>query len=475
MKKTFTLSAMALSVAFAGCSSSDGGGSSAQPAYSFESQFEAGESSISYSGQTARQVLISDLKSLIAGDFATATVASDVLDELNALYDANSGGDIDNTNYLLTKGAETLSPGPTYGDISTGKDLKEKIAGEDNSLRHTTLRGWATGLDANPTPDEFVQYLFGIVAANAVDPSVRLNPVDAGDALPPYLTVTGVDLQQLTNKFLLMSVAYSQGTGDYLSDDLGNGKGINASAEQTVNNGVPKPYSGLEHAWDEAFGYFGAARDYDLYTDAEIRNHSSAEGNPRGEGYFDTNGDGEIDLRSEINFAAAVNAAKRDFGSSDDAKTNFTAAIFDAFVRGRSLITESGADVDLVELEAQRDIIVNNWEKVYAATAVHYINDTLQDMNDFGTNDYSFRNHAKHWSELKGFVMGLQFNPNALISITDIETINTNLGDAPVLSTADTTTINNYRASLIASRDILQAAYNFADENMGDANGENGW
>ncbi|WP_197471907.1 hypothetical protein, partial [Oleiphilus sp. HI0067] len=73
------------------------------------------------------------------------------------------------------------------------------------------------------------------------------------------------------------------------------------------------------------------------------------------------------------------------------------------------------------------------------------------------------------------FVMCLQFNPNALISITDIETINTNLGDAPVLSTADTTTINNYRASLIASRDILQAAYNFADENMGDANGENGW
>jgi|GEM_PF-5392967 len=93
MKKTFTLSAMALSVAFAGCSSSDGGGSSAQPAYSFESQFEAGESSISYSGQTARQVLISDLKSLIAGDFATATAASDVLDEFCLLYTSPSPRD----------------------------------------------------------------------------------------------------------------------------------------------------------------------------------------------------------------------------------------------------------------------------------------------------------------------------------------------------------------------------------------------
>ncbi len=479
MKKIFALSALALGVSMAGCSSdsSDSSNNASSPTvevgpgYAFTSQFIEGESSVSYSGQTARQVLISDLKSLVANDFATASSSDDVLAQLNALYDADSGSDIDNTDYLLSKSGQELTPAPTYGAISSGKDLKGKIAGEDNDLRHETLRGWTSGLDATPTPDEFVQYLFQIVADNAVSETIRLNPADANETLPPFVTTSGVDVQQLSNKFLLMAVAYSQGTGDYLSDDLGDGKGINASNEQKEG----KNYSSLEHAWDEGFGYFGAARDYDEYSDAEICAHSSVDGEPRGEGYYDTDGDGLIDLRSEINFAAAVNAAKRDLGSVDLAPTDYTTAIFDAFVAGRRLISLQPEGY-LTDLAAQRDIVVNNWEKVYAATAVHYINDTLQDMNDFGTEDYSFRNHAKHWSELKGFVMGLQFNPNALISIEQVEMIsNTYLGDAPVLSTAEQSEIDAYRASLIEARDLLQEVYDFSEANMGDENGENGW
>ena len=48
------------------------------------------------------------------------------------------------------------------------------------------------------------------------------------------------------------------------------------------------------------------------------------------------------------------------------------------------------------------------WENAIAATVVHYINDVLQDMSDFGTADYSFSSHAKHWGELKGFSLALQ-------------------------------------------------------------------
>lgn len=476
MKKTFALSTLALSVALAGCSSSnDSTTATAAPAYTFESQFEAGESSISYSGQTARQILMADLKSLAASDFSGSADAAAVVTALNKLYNS----DVDAENYTFSKGdSVTLAPAPTYGSISTGKTLQGKMAGVDNTSRDTALLGWSkttadgARLGANPSPDSFVQFMFQRIGNNY---AANVRTVADGDGtgtltLKPYQSEDGVDLQQLSNKFLLMAVAYSQGTVDYLGDF--SGKGVNASASQTVKNGSAKTYSGLEHAWDEGFGYFGAARDYDQYTDLEIRAKGTG---PRGKGYFDTNGDGNIDLGSEINFAAAVNAAKRDVGSADSAKTDFTKDIFDAFVAGRKLITEQGANIDRDALRAQRDIIVNGWEKVYAATVVHYINDTLQDMNKFGTADYSFANHAKHWSEMKGFAMGLYFNPNALITTAQLNDFHTKVGDAPVLSTDTSARITAYKTALVEARNILKAAYSFADANLGDNNGENGW
>ena len=37
-------------------------------------------------------------------------------------------------------------------------------------------------------------------------------------------------------------------------------------------------------------------------------------------------------------------------------------------------------------------------------------------MTDYNNADgsYSYANHAKHWGELKGFALGLQFNPWSL-------------------------------------------------------------
>ena len=72
----------------------------------------------------------------------------------------------------------------------------------------------------------------------------------------------------------------------------------------------------------------------------------------------------------------------------------------------------------MTQLKAHRDTIVSTWEKCVAATALHYINDTLQDMAKFGTDDYSFASHAKHWGELKGFALGLQFNPKSPLNET---------------------------------------------------------
>ena len=67
---------------------------------------------------------------------------------------------------------------------------------------------------------------------------------------------------------------------------------------------------------------------------------------------------------------------------------------------------------------------------------VHYINDTLQDMADFDTADYSFSSHAKHWSELKGFALGFQFNPRSPMSAEDFDVLHALIGMSPVLEDA---------------------------------------
>jgi hypothetical protein len=132
-----------------------------------------------------------------------------------------------------------------------------------------------------------------------------------------------------------MVVFFSQGTDDYLDSDV-DGKGLLSSNAQVVKDGVAKPYSALGHAWDEGFGYFGAARDYNDYTDTQAAGKGEV-GTPRAKGYHDTNGDGKIDLKSEYNFGHSRNCAKRDRGSAGGATTDFSKDVMDAFLAGRTL------------------------------------------------------------------------------------------------------------------------------------------
>ena len=75
---------------------------------------------------------------------------------------------------------------------------------------------------------------------------------------------------------------------------------------------------------------------------------------------------------------------------------------------------------------------------------------------------YSFTNHAKHWSELKGFAIGLQLNPRSKLSDADFAQLHLLIGDAPVLSTASMAQRQQYVTDLLAARDIMALAYAFA-------------
>jgi hypothetical protein len=114
----------------------DGGPDQVPAQYEFNSRFGAG-SSVSYTGQTFRHVLVAELKGRIGGltariDQGTLTpTTGSVLAELNFYldFDPNTGADVDSAV------AATFTSPPatqtTFGDFGSTAKLRDKIAGND--------------------------------------------------------------------------------------------------------------------------------------------------------------------------------------------------------------------------------------------------------------------------------------------------------------------------------------------------------
>lgn len=438
--------------------------------YSFDHMAGGEGSSVSNSGQIHRQALISGMKNYLSGLTAEADAnaglsANEVLANLLFFFDyeAATGADLPHGLSFQAEPAQT-----NWGDLSD-KNLRSKLAGNDSG--GTDHKDWSSefvGWDGVASPTALVDAWAGMIASAAELRAVGTIPNDpiSGEPIAKvYLNDQGHDLQQLAQKFLMGAVSFSQGTDDYLDSDV-DGKGLKSS--NAVEAG--KSYSKLAHAWDEAFGYFGAAHDYNEYTDDEIAGKGGRED---WQGHHDSNSDGVIDLKSEVNWGHSVNAAKRDRGSADGAKTDYTKEAFDAFLAGRHLIQHAGETLsadEMTALEGHRDIIVAAWEKAIAATGVHYINDCLQDL---AVDPLPYANYAKHWGELKGFTLGLQFNPRSPVSSADFVQLHSLLGNGPKLP--GQAGYESYADDLRAARTLLGAAYGFAAANLGDDNGENGW
>ncbi len=455
-----------------------GGTASFDDPYDFESRFQPGVSAVNYAGQSFRHTLIDAMNSYVGaltqridGSMNPPQTQAELvaaLDYYFAFDDASSSAD--SHGVVTMPGALQTS----WGDISSGKDLVGKFAGNDSSTDHkdwddgVSFVGWAdVSINGNApidSPETLLRAFFstlGTLVENRVNGNIPDEPGTTTDIAEVYVTADGRDLKQLIQKFALMSITYSQATDDYL-DDATADKGLLASNAQDGDS----PYSALGHAWDEGFGYFGAARDYSLYTDDELAGEG---GRSDWQGMHDTNGDGSIDLLREINWGASVNAAKRDFGSDASAMTDFTKEAFDAFVAGRTLILMADDDLtaaQVTELTGHAETAIGAWEKAIVATVIHYINDTISDTQAVGTAGYSFLDHAKHWSEMKGFALGLQFNPKSQLSDADFLTLHTLLADAPVLADANPAARTAYVTSLTQARTLLANAYGFATVNV---------
>lgn len=455
-----------------------GGGDPFAAPYEWESRFVPGAYAVAHDGQTARHVLIESMKSyigglttMIDGDMNPPQTQAELMSALLYYYefdDASSGGD--------SHGIATDPPplATTFEGISTGKMLKDKFAGNDASTDHKDWKdgvsfvGWSdlsiNGGEPIGSPEALLMAYFDTLGQLVEDRVNGTIPNEPGTSTPiskVFVTPTGLDLQQLIQKFLVMGVAFSQGADDYL-DNATEGKGLLTSNAQDGD----KPWSVLEHQWDEGFGYFGAAHDYSLYSDEEI---AGSGGRPDWQVYHDTNGDGAIDFMREFNWGASTNAAKRDLGAT--VAIDLTKDAFDAFVQGRELIMGAGETLtseELTELEGYAEAAVAAWDKAIAATVIHYINDTIADTEaiDDDPGSYNFYDHAKHFGEMKGFALGLQFNPRSPISDADFAAFHTQVGDKPVLADATAVERAAYIQSLLMARDILAQAYGFDSDNV---------
>ena len=335
--------------------------------------------STSYTGQVARHVLHNSLKKL-AGK-GNGNPNPELKATMMSYYSSKDAGRkiIDPTSKGEFKVKQTM-----VDEISKGKNLKGK-----------TYKGLVNGFPGQMSGPEVFEFLID----------------KASSSNKGFDPVTGYNYPQLISKFMMGAVFYSQAVDNYLDEKMG--------ADNKPNNKPYKKgahYTGKEHSWDEAFGYFGAP----AHTMALNAKQAYGIAKRKDIKVADANGDGVVDLKTEMTFAHAYYAA-----DSDKAGTKYMHTIVDAFIKGRQLIRDAdGAaltDEQRAKLMSYVKVIKTNWERVIAEAAFKYAGSCYKDLEKLrtivesnGDASKAFAAYGKHWGELKGFLMALETSGRSL-------------------------------------------------------------
>ena len=243
--------------------------------------------------------------------------------------------------------------------------------------------------------------------------------------------LTGYDYTQLFSKFAMGAVFYNQAVDNYLDEKLAADVNPNSKAYKEG-----KPYTGKEHVWDEAFGYFGAPAHTLALTAEEV--YGIAKQKSDSFAKADHNGDGKVSLVTEMAYAHAYYAASFDKGG----KTKYLHTIVQAFIDGRNLITsangEALTDSQRSELRAYAQVIKTQWQRLIAEAVFKYAGSVYGDIEKLETIIATngdvvkvYRTYAKHWGELKGFALALETG-GVNLGETGVK-MNRLLGYSPVL------------------------------------------
>ena len=330
---------------------------------------------VSYSGQIARHVLEQSLKKL-AGKGNGGGNAADLEAQMLSYFN----GSDDDLPIIAPRSKDGFKIKQTsLHQISKGKNISGKFY-------DGAMPAWPGNMSGKD------------VAYNMIAMAAKSNKGFDAD--------TGYDWAQLISKYTMGAMAYNQAVDNYLDEKL--------SAEKKPNNKPYKDgahYTGKEHSWDEAFGYWGAAAHQHGFNPNKVYEIAKM----KNQGVADKNGDGMVDLKSEYVFGPCYYAAA--FDRSGTKSTNYTNTMFDAFLDGRKLITAAAGDAlsdsERSQLKAYAATIEENWEKVLAEAVFKYAGSVYKDINkmkDLSGDDLNkaYRTYAKHWGELKGFAMAMQ-------------------------------------------------------------------
>ncbi|MBJ27177.1 MAG: DUF4856 domain-containing protein [Alphaproteobacteria bacterium] len=363
--------------------------------------------SVSYTGQIARHVLHDSIK-VLASQGTENTKSSTVIEDKMLSYFSSS-----------EKGREIIAP-KSKGVFIIKQEKVDDISGGKN-LSGKTYSGQIAGMPGNMTGAELVE--FWINKASRVNGGVDIH--------------TGYNYPQLISKFVMGAVSYNQAVDNYLDEKL--------TAENKPNDKPYKDgaaYTGKEHSWDEAFGYFGAPAHTMALTAKqvyEIAKLGSKSKDPADAlKYADHNNDGVVDLKTEMVFGPAYYAASFDKGG----KTSYLHNIMGAYLDGRKVIIAADgnklSDDQRSQLIAYASTISSNWEAVLAEATFKYAGSVYKDMAaiqkalDAGESISKISlNYYKHWGELKGFSLSLQVGKDNLGGIA--ARINRLIGYGPLL------------------------------------------
>ena len=419
-------------------------------------------SSVDYREATTRLILIKELEYLIGSeyfrDYGKTHTRQETVDLLNRIY--MGGTKLDYTNNLvnvnlysnateatpisginLTSGLALLQT--SFYDLHENINLKDVMPGETQDLIYRNddyptqgdLIGWKVLdiVDEDHLPHLMVQSWFDSIAKIA-------NERAEDDNSTRYI-VKNIDYQALLISFLINTVSYSQATQFYLNTS----NGLNS-----VNTDSNLPFTDLMHQWDLAFGSLGASRDIQSREPQDVINNPD----------HDSNGDNQIDIYTEYNFDLIKTMIQRDIDSYLSI-SQFSHTKLTSFLTGRRLIDlnyQQDPRVSLANIQTQATKIINSWERVNAANAIHLINKNAS-LIQFVESSVLSSSYAESWSNLKGLSLALQFNPYNTLTKEQLTDLHGYIGQYPVTSI---TAINTSSKQFYSAVQIFQNHYGFS-------------
>ena len=338
--------------------------------------------SVSYDGQVARHLLHESLKKLAASGSGAPNSALE--EKMLTYFESTAEG---RAILAPTSNGEFVFTQLTIDEISKGKNLAGK-------MYKGAVHAWPRQMSASEVVKFWIQK-----AAFA----------DGG-----YDVANGYNYAQLISKFIMGALFFNQIADVYLDENL--------LPDTKPNNEPYKPgaaYTGKEHSWDEAFGYFGAAAHTSRLTAKQ--SYEMAKRGTKSESpavaleLADHDNDGRVDYSTEMTYALAYYASSYD----KSGKSDYLDGLFQAFLQGRQLLTEANgkvlSDEERRALTSHAVTIVDGLETVLAESVFKYAGEAYEDLQTLqavldadGNIDKVLKDYIKHWSELKGFSMALQ-------------------------------------------------------------------